>query len=284
MRLGFRRALLLFVASIGCKDKAGAAGATSAQASASASASLVKPVSLPPACRAIQVKGDVQSAAGPIALLMPLDGRTWVTLGEGAELALRHGISAREFEVRGPGRFLPCRGGLEQVLVSDGRVKSSSGTGVRPGGEFLIASPFGSVAYGDADLDVTVRASSLELELRRGELVTELAPGTSGYPKDGLKGTGRAKVEGTADPAKLLDGCEVAAKEAAESAGRVLSAAGKQDMAKEAASQLVVRRRARAVCAIAAAGLEREPDPSKKSALEQRLAAAERAWRTVPSR
>ena len=116
MRLGWRRALLLFVASIGCKERAGAAGATSAQASASASASLVKPVSLPPACRAIQVKGDVQSAAGPIALLMPLDGRTWVTLGEGAELALRHGISAREFEVRGPGRFLLR---IDEVDVAD---------------------------------------------------------------------------------------------------------------------------------------------------------------------
>ncbi len=133
MRLGFRGALLIGVASLGCKDKAGAAAVTNPPASASASASsLMKPVSLPPACRAIQVKGDVRSAAGPIALLMPLDGRTWVTLGEGAELALRHGVSAREFEVRGPGRFLPCRGGLEQVLVSEGRVKSSSGTGVRP--------------------------------------------------------------------------------------------------------------------------------------------------------
>jgi hypothetical protein len=284
MRLGFRGALLIGVTSLGCKEKTGTTAETSARAPASASSSLMKPVSLPPACRAIQVKGDVQSAAGPVALLMPLDGRTWVTLGEGAELALRHGVSAREFEVRGPGRFLPCRGGLEQVLVSEGRVKSSSGTGVRPGGEFLIATPFGSVAYGDADLDVTVGASSLELELRRGELVTELAPGTSGYPKDGLKGTGRAKVEGTADPGKLLDGCEAAAKEAVESAGRVLSAGEKQEMAKEAASQLVVRRRARAVCAIAAAGLERVPDPSKKSALDQRLVAAERAWRTVPSR
>ncbi len=63
-----------------------------------------------------------------------------------------------------------------------------------------MATPFGSVAYGDADLDVTVGASSLELELRRGEVVTELAPGTSGYPKDGLKGTGRAKVEGHRRP------------------------------------------------------------------------------------
>lgn len=281
MRLRLCWALWIGAATLGCKDKPAAGGATSAP-SGSASAPLVK--ASPPACRAIQVQGDVKSAAGPVAVLTPLDGRSWVTLGEGAELAVRHGVSAREFELRGPGRFLPCRGGLEQVLASEGRVKSVPGTGVRPGGEFLIATPLGSVSYGDAQLELSVGASSLELELGRGELVTELAPGTSGFPAAGLKAKGGAKLQGSVEPDKLMAGCESAAKDAIEAASRVLSASEKSAMGKAAADQLVVRRRARAVCAIAASGIEREPEPTRKSALEQRLVAAERAWRTVPVR
>ncbi len=281
MRLGLCWALWIGAATLGCKDKTAANGAASVP-SPSASAPLVK--ASPPACRAIQVQGDVKSAAGAVAVLTPLDGRTWVSLGEGAELAVRHGVSAREFELRGPGRFLPCRGGLEQVLASEGRVKSAPGTGVRPGGEFLIATPLGSVSYGDAELEVSVGASSLELELGRGELVTELAPGTSGYPEAGLKAKGHAKLQGAVEPDKLMAGCESAAKDSIEAASRVLSASEKPAMGKAAADQLVVRRRARAMCAIAASGIEREPEPTRKSALEERLVAAERAWRTVPVR
>jgi len=282
MRGGVCWALCIAAASLGCKEKAGAPrGSASAAASASAPAQPVRPRP-PPACRAIQVKGDVRTPAGPVVLLAPIDGRTWLTLGEGAEVALRHGVSAREFELRGPGRFLPCRGGLEQVLVSDGRVKSVPGTGLRPGGEFLLATPLGSVTYGDADLDANVGPSSFELELRRGELVAELSPGAAGYPESGLEAGGRAKIEGAVDPEKLMNACESAAKDAADAARRVLSAADKEQLGKQAASQLVVRRRARAVCAIAAAGLAREPDPGKKTTLDERLVTAERAWRTVP--
>jgi hypothetical protein len=281
-------ALLFSLLVFGCKRESPSAAVASASASSRASpgASLTPPVPLkPPACRAIRVRGDVRNDGGPITEMAPLEGRAWITLGEGAEVAVRHGASSRDFTLFGPGRFFPCRGGVEQVLIGSGRFKSSAGTGVRPGGDFTIATPFGSATYGDADLDAAVEAGKFTLEIRRGEVATEPVPGSKGLPEPGLRGpNGKAVVTGTPVPAEVVAACERAAKEAAESAERLMGAGGRAELGKEAAAQLTARRRARAVCASAEASLDRAADPALRGRLQNQVMAAERAWRTVPAR
>jgi hypothetical protein len=291
---GVRLSLILLV--FGCKRETPAPAAASARASSSAvaalSASVVRPPAdaqlgtaplKPPACRAIRVRGDLRSDTGPIAEMTPLDGRAWISLGEG-EVAVRHGPSSRDFTLVGPGRFLPCRGGAEQVLIGSGRFKSSAGTGVRPGGEFTIATPFGSVSYGDADVGASIEAGRLTIEVRRGEVATEAVPGSKGLPKRLRGPNGSALVSGTPVPADLVGACERAATDAGSSAERLMGAGGRAELGKEAAAQLTDRRRARAVCASAEASLDRVTDPALRSRLETRVMAAERAWRSVPAR
>jgi hypothetical protein len=212
-----------------------------------------------------------------------LDGRTWIVLAEGAEVVVRHAISSREFLLRGAGHFLPCRGGLEQVLVASGRVKSAPGTGVRPGAEFSIATPFGSITYGDADLDSHVEARRWQIDVRRGEVATDSAPGSQGLPKLGLRGpNGSATVTGTPDPVALTANCEREAEQAAQSAERLLSSSDRTKLGADASQQLLDRRRARAACAIAESSLDRASDPALRARLNAQVIAAERRWRTVP--
>lgn len=290
MRLTSRSlSLLTLLLVFGCKREAPAGSRASEPSTASASAapspSLAPPVALrPPPCRALRVSGDVRSEAGAIEEQTPLEGRGWVTLGEDGQVVVRHGASSRDFTLFGPGRFLPCRGGLEQVLIGSGRFKSSAGTGVRPGGDFTLATAFGSVSYGDADLDASVSADGFTLELRRGELSTQPVPGSKGLPEAGLRGPqAKVVVRGAPIAEDVVVECERAATTAAEIAERLVGAGGRSELGKEAALQLGARRRARAVCASAEASLERA-DPANRGVLEVRVRAAERRWRTVPAR
>jgi hypothetical protein len=258
-----------------------------AQTSASASAlpALASAAPKPPPCRAIRVKGDARTELGPVVTMTPLDGRAWLTLADGADVVVRHGVSSREFSLLGPGRFQPCRGGTEAVLVSGGRVKSSSGTGLRPGAEFSIATPLGYLSYGDADLESTVEPTRWQIDVRRGDATTVAVPGASGLPAGPISGpNGHASVSGTPDPLALVANCEHAAREAAEGAERVLSAPDRAALGKVAALQLGARRKARGACASAEASLDREQDAVRKSRLKDQIIAAERLWRTIPLR
>lgn len=282
---GWTRGGLLVVAFAAACERETNEPSPARSASAPALPALVSAPTRPPPCRALRVEGEALTDAGRVSDMAAIDGRSWVTLAAGAELVVRHGPSAREFSLHGPGRFLPCRGGIEQVLTATGTVKSSMGTGVRPGADFSIATPFGSVSYGDADLESSVEPAAWRLEVRRGEAATQAVPGTRGLPGAALSGpNGNATVSGTPLPAMLVENCKSAAREAAESADRVLSAKDKAALGRDAALQLAARRRARAACASAEAGLDRERDEAHKDRLKQQVLDAERLWRTIPLR
>jgi hypothetical protein len=277
-------ALLWLALPVGCKQDAPQDKAVTS-ASASALPALASAAPKPAPCRAIRVKGDARSEQGPVVTMTPLDGRSWLTLADGADVVVRHGVSSREFSLLGPGRFQPCRGGTEAVLVSAGRVKSSSGTGVRPGADFSIATPLGYLSYGDADLESTVEPSRWQIDVRRGDATTLAVPGANGLPAGPISGpNGHATVSGTPDPLALVANCQHAAREAAEGAERVLSAPDRAALGKVAALQLGARRKARGACASAEASLDREQDDVRKSRLKDQIIAAERLWRTIPLR
>ncbi|HLV64424.1 MAG TPA: hypothetical protein VKY73_01370 [Polyangiaceae bacterium] len=289
-----RRACVLAAAllTLGCdREPKRPAGATASSVSARP---LAAPTPPPPepvvveratACRLLRVSGDVRAEGGAaLAERAVLDGATWVTLGEKGRAVVVHARSGREITVVGPGRFLPCRGGAEQFLVTEGKLESSAGTGVRPGAEVWIATPFGTLRYGDAALVADVRERELRVEVARGALAAELAPGVRGFPAKGLSGpNARAVLTGKPDPAALVEACAAAAREASESATRLLAAKSGPPLGSEAARQLTLRRRARSLCASADASLARVDDPAVRSRLGDQLALAEQRWQTISS-
>jgi hypothetical protein len=232
----------------------------------------------------MRVTGKVELTGGAsVATQDGLDGRSWLDLGPRAELVLRHGASARELSLHGPGRFLPCRSGLEQVLVAQGTLRSSLGTGVRPGAEVWLATPFAAIRYADADLELIVEPGSLRLTVRAGYASAEAADKLRGARDGRVSGPeGRAHATGRPDAEALVRACELAATSARDSAEQLLRAkAGK--LGELAAAQLRIRRAARARCLVAEASAQALENPASRSRLGDQLQRAEALWQGIPT-
>lgn len=293
MSFGRKPALvaLLWLAFAGCK-RATETSAPSASASARPAPPPIPPTpsvqapspSVAP-CRALRVSGDVQSegaSASAIVTMTPLDGASWLVLGERAELVVRHGESAREFSVRGPARVLPCRKGLEQVLLARGTFQSSKGSGVRPGAEVWVATPFGVIRYGDADVELSVKATELTAHTRAGQAAAEAVEGLRGATRGGtLQANTRAGSRGRPDPEGLARACEKAATLARAGAERVASASS-EDLGPLTAAQMRERREARARCLTAEAALATLPASEQRTRLGDLLQHADTTWRGMP--
>jgi hypothetical protein len=232
----------------------------------------------------MRVTGSVRSESGTeLASQSALEGRQWLELAKGAELVVRHGASARELSLRGPGRVLPCRSGLEQVLVASGTLHSSPGTGVRPGAEVWVATPFGALRYADADLELSADKSGLRVKVRGGQVYTEGAQGLLGVKDGRLAGpNGRASASGKPDASALVSSCERAATAASESAKQLLAAKPKE-LGELAASQLRARRAARGHCLVAEAGVGQLEDSAAKARLGDQLRKFEALWQAIPT-
>ncbi len=218
----------------------------------------------------------------PVATLNALDGRSWLSLASGAELVVRHAASAREYTLKGPGRALPCRDGAEQILLAEGEFLSAKGTGVRPGAEVWLATPFGALRYGDAELVSSVQQTSWQVNVRAGAVFTEAADALAGTKQGELSGrnaqaTARTKPKSVA----LTAACEAAARRAQEEAQGVITT-GAAELGGRAARQLRARRDARARCMVAEASLPFAP-PETAARLGDQLRRAELQWRAVPS-
>lgn len=230
-------------------------------------------------CRALRVTGSAQRVGGePLVTSNALDGKAWLELGADASVAVRHGASSREFELRGPGRFLPCRAGLEQVLIAEGVFESSPGAGVRPGAEMWVATPFAALHYGDANLSVRVGQKELLARVVNGRVVSEaeLAPGTQALavPKE-------KRWTHLLAPNERAERCDSAAHTARGSADELMRASS--DLGKLAAAQLEQRRRARAECLIAETALARLSDTAEKGRLSDQVERANQLWQAIPA-
>jgi hypothetical protein len=231
----------------------------------------------------MRVSGDVRDEHGHgVKELGALEGRAWLELGERAELVIRHALSAREFSVAGPALVLPCRNGLEQVLLARGRFHSSKGTGVRPGAELWVATPFGVVRYGDADLEVSAARTELRVRTNAGQAFAEAADGLIGAGTDGALAPGsHATHRGRLDANALTLACEKTAELARSSAERVINAA-QADVGRLTAAQMHDRRAARASCLKAEAALATLDSPERKARLGDLIQRADATWRGVP--
>jgi ferric-dicitrate binding protein FerR (iron transport regulator) len=238
------------------------------------------------ACRALLVNGKATADGTPIIAGTLLDGEHWIELEAGSSVALRHTVTSREFKLIGPGKVLPCRGGAEQLLLTTGQLSTSANLGVRPGAEVLIATPLGTVHYGDAALDVESSAQALRVRVKQGEAWVE--PEKAGKPPFKNPVGSGAEVRLSRRPInaqELLDACQTAAQHARDSAERVLTAGqtgASSSLGARAAENMRARAGARSECAMAAAALGALEDPAERQSLSAAVAHADDLWRSVP--
>jgi hypothetical protein len=255
-----------------------------AGASATTAATVPHVVQPKPACRALLVTGVAAVEGAPITTGMLLDGQHWVDLSAGSSVALRHTVTSREFTLLGPARILPCRNGAEQLLLAKGRLSTAANLGVRPGAEVLIATPSGSIHYGDAALDVEFGSKGLRMRVKQGE--ASLEPAARGKPpfKNPVR-SGEARLPPqVVDAQALTQACQSAAQTARDSAEHVLGTGlgAIATLGARAAAHMRNRSAARTACAIAAAALGADADSAETSTLSAAVAHADELWQSVP--
>ncbi len=217
-----------------------------------------------------------------------LDARSWLALDKGASVTIRHADSARELTIHGPAYATVCPRGDEEVLLTRGEVTTSTGRGARPGAEVLIATPFASATYGEAQLDLRADAGKLELSVQAGDAWLRPAAGaTRRGPEHVLSGKKASVVAAATTPDKRLEECRKAADEAARRARELVSGGPKTDagsLGDRAARHIRARQAAREACAIAGAAVGLTADPAERQQQWAALGRSERLWRAVPTR
>ena len=237
-------------------------------------------------CRAIRVTGSPALEGGAsVRRGDALDGHRWLTLEGGSEVVIRHADSSREYALVGPARALPCRAGAEEVLIESGRFRAAPGGGARAGALVLVATPLGTLRYGNAELLLRATSRTNEIQVNSGSAWVEPGAGAKRDGKPALvgpKASGRLLRLPGHTPAGLVAACERAADEAAAMARLLLGKAPPKSVGTAAAEHMRLRSSARQACLIAEAslGLAKEPDDAKQ--LRDRVVLANRRWQDVP--
>ena len=91
----------------------------------------------------VSVSGGATRQGRPLRVGDTVDG-TPLELAAGARLHLVHGASARAWSLEGPARLLPCEAGAEELVLARGTLRAEPGSGVRPGAEVWIGTPYGA--------------------------------------------------------------------------------------------------------------------------------------------
>ena len=239
-------------------------------------------------CRTLAIRGDVRVGATPVSVGMMIDGTRWLELQEGAEVSFRHAQTTRELTVKGPGRALACADGEEDFILARGALQTSAGPGARPGAQVTVYTPFGTVSYGDARIDIRASAAKLDVRVSKGEAWLLAATGSRRAGPETVTGPkGRGTLAGPAAATALAEACEEAATRAEQLAQSVLdpSAAGPDagSLGDRAAAHLRARQAARAACGSARAAAARSAEDATRRDLERRLLAADRRWKAVGS-
>jgi hypothetical protein len=234
-------------------------------------------------CRAIAVHGTVTAADGkPLTPNASLERTGVLTLLPDASVAVKHTETSRELVFSGKGRVLPCERGEERFLLNEGRARTTTWAGARPGAEVLVATPFGAIRYGDAKLDVRVDSRMLTVVSEIGD--AWVLPALSSSEEKVPAGRRFEKRGPAPDVKALVAECEKRAEDAEARARAVLvPGSGAAPLGVRAAEHVRARSSARASCAIAAASILSLETAPEKAELGGRLASADARWRGIPS-
>jgi hypothetical protein len=238
-------------------------------------------------CRVMSVSGAAQRDGLPLRAGDTLDRQQAVELGAGSTLHLVHTASARQWTLTGPARAFACERGAEEIVLARGRLRTEPGSGVRPGAEVWVGTPFGSLRYSDARAELEVTPEALRVQVSRGSVW--LSPLGDEAPERELTAAAttfparRYRLASAAATAR----CESAAR-AAEALATALLSPSTEPLGMRAREHVRARQRAHASCSSAlatllagdAAGAQDPPTQAGYSA----LAEADRLWRGVPAR
>ncbi len=274
--------------SEGTNAPASSSAALGARAKTAPSARVTADAAAPHAiagCRAIQVTGAVASGDRPLRVGGWVDGQSWVTLPKDAKVVVKYPSSARELALSGPGRARLCAGGEEQVVLSQGTLRTTAGAGARPGVQVLVFTPLGIIHYGDADLEARVGERSVNMQVFAGDAWVEpLFGATRQGPEHVLpKGKSALKLAAAPSAERAITACREASQSAATAAEAVLTnAPAGVSLGQRAANQLKARQTARALCGSARAVLGNTRDPASAQKLEIGINEADALWQKVP--
>lgn len=286
--------LLLWVL-VGCKEETKPAPAEPSATLPSATAPTTAAPPAPsaaaapiPACRVLAVEGKARVSGAPVVARMPLDGRSVLTLERDASVSVRHSITTREFELKGPGRFLPCVQSEEHVLVATGQLTTTPGPGARPGAEVLVATPLGVLRYGNGQLHVDAAAEKVVVRAQSGDgWLTPSEGAARRGPEHVVSPKGTATLLKRPADADLVKACQASAALAASRAVALLRPpgpdAGPSTLGDRAAAHVQARQAARAACFSAQAALMGAPETKENARLEMQIRRAEALWKAVPT-
>jgi len=228
-------------------------------------------------------KTDAGSEANVPAIGTALAGREWLELTGTTEVTLRHSATTRELALRGPGRFLPCFLGTETVLVARGDVKTTAGAGARAGAEVILATPFGTLHFADAALELRVSERDAEANVATGVATWVLAAARmpDGGPSDVVLGArDRRKVTGIVVMPELVSRCGEASGPLGTEPPRLSAGepSARARLGEWSVTQLRARQTARWACAAARAAAGRE-NATERTRWWTELSKADRVWR-----
>jgi len=238
-------------------------------------------------CRVMSVSGSAQREGVPLRAGDTLDRLQAVELGAASTLHLVHTASARQWTLTGPARAFACERGAEEIVLALGTLRTEPGSGVRPGAEVWVGTPFGSLRYSDARAELQVTPEALRVRVSGGSVwltplggkatERELTGGTSTYPARPYR---LASAAATA-------GCDGAAR-AAEALATELLAPSTEPLGARARQHVRARQRAHASCSSALAALLADGAGGEHDLHAQAgysaLASSDRRWRSVPER
>jgi hypothetical protein len=233
-----------------------------------------------PGCRVMSLEGSITTGGGALLKKGEVLSGERLSLPAGAVLRLKHTASGREASIEGPARILPCAGGEEDMIVGLGTLRIQAHSGVRPGAQVVVGTPFGSLRYVDAQATLRVEASALSATDASGML--SFVPPAS--DAEAVRVTVPAWRSEQAPPTAeaTLATCSERADNAASKA-RELMARGTSALGKLAAEHVRARQQARVACATATASalsLSRDEDVTAALGRLRELGAR---WRDVPS-
>jgi hypothetical protein len=235
-----------------------------------------------PQCRATSLTGSIQRGGAPLLAGMTLSGPPALELAPGATLHLTHALSARQWSVSGPARLIACDDGAEEIVLARGSLRTEPGSGVRPGAEVWVGTPYGSLRYADASAELSVNERELRVQVSSGQVWFSPVAGDAAE-----RPLSKGSVRFAASPHRLSSELARARcgtdAERAEQLAKALLGASTQPLGARAAEHVRARQRAHTSCASALAAAladDREPRPEAGYAA---LARYDEMWRAVPS-
>lgn len=231
-----------------------------------------------PACRVVTLTGAATSDGQPLRVGDALREHP-IELAAGARLHFVHVSSARAWSLEGPARGVACERGLEEIVLARGTLRAEPGSGVRPGAEVWVGTPFGALRYADAAASLNVGARQLSVRVATGRVWFTPLGGDASDERPVASAATFAAAPYRLSAARSLERCSQDAS-AAEERARSLLAPSARPLGERAAEHVRARQRARASCVSARAVVLDAPGGDPGAGAE--LARYDALWRGVP--